>query len=309
MRPGAADRLRRMLAVLAYLAEVGSASIDELSGRFSLTPERMRADLEVMRWCGATATEYLELEVVGDDVVAHLPYYLQRPLRLSRAEGLAVLTAGRTLAAIPGADSAPLEEALDALADALGFDDDQVDVVLDRPEFLTEVRAAADAHQTVDLTYYSRWRDTRTERRVDPLRVALADGDWYLDAWDHGHDALRKFRVSRIEAVGLTGDTYDRHVDLGPPSSFEAPPDAVEVRLLLPADASWAAEVYPGELVAEHDDASFEFVLHAVGTSWLERLLLRAGPAARVLAPADLVDLPADAARRLLGAYADSPHS
>lgn len=286
MRPGAADRLRRMLCVLAYLADEGSASIEDLAQRFGLTPERMRGELELMSMTGLPPYDFLiNLDVYDDEVVANLPDYLHRPLRLSRAEGLAVLTAGRTLAAVPGADQEPLAEALAALAAALGFDDEQVDVVLDEPPFLASVREAQANQETLDITYYARWSDSVDDRTIDALRVALADGDWYVDAYRHDLGTVRKLRVSRIQAVTPTGRHFDHEIELGPPTSFDPPDDAVQVRILLPADAAWAAEVYPGTIAAEHPDDSFELELHVIGTTWLERLMLRAGPEARVLDP------------------------
>lgn len=296
-----AERLRRMLSVLAFLHEEGGATVGELAGRFGLSVDRMRAELVLVSMCGPSAYEPIDLYVDDDDrVVADLPDYLRRPLPLSRAEGLAVLTAGEAMLAGGLAHPAPLDEALTRLAEVLGIDRAGVEVVVDDPPWRAAVHAACEADETVELTYYSAWRDEVTDRRVDPLRVALVDGEWYLDAWDHDRCSVRKFRVSRIRDVRPTGDPFTRTVELAPPSSYDVPPEAVAVRVLLPASAAWMAEVYPADEVARHADGSTELVLAVVGTTWLERLMLRAGPEARVLSPPDLVDLPARAARRLL---------
>jgi proteasome accessory factor C len=300
-RPSVAERLPRMLAVLAFLHQEGSATVADLAERFDLPVERMRQEVILLAMCGPDPYDVLDITVDGDEVgVGLLPEYVRRPLRLSRAEGFAVLTAGESLLASGLFQAAPLDEALDALAEALGVDRDDVEVVVDVPPFRDEVRAAAERHETVELTYYSLWRDEVGEHTVDPLRVSLVDGEWYLDAWDHGSDEVRKYRVSRIRAVRPTGATFARSVALDDPSAFVAPAASVDVRVRLPRSAAWAAEVYPGEVVAEHDDGSVELIFSVVGTTWLERLLLRAGPDARVLSPPELVDLPAQAARRLL---------
>ena len=300
-RPSVAERLPRMLAVLAFLHQEGSATVAELAERFGLPVERMRQEVILLSMCGPDPFDVLDITIDGDEVgVGLLPDYVRRPLQLSRAEGFAVLTAGESLLASGLFEAAPLDEALDALAAALGVDRDDVEVVVEVPPFRDAVQAAVDAGETLELTYYSLWRDEVDERTVDPLRVSLVDGEWYLDAWDHGHDEVRKYRVSRIHAVRTTGATFARSVALDDPSAFVAPAASVEARVLLPRSAAWAAEVYPGEVVVEHPDGSVELTLSVVGTTWLERLLLRAGPDARVLSPPDLVDLPARAARRLL---------
>ena len=56
---------------------------------------------------------------------------------------------------------------------------------------------------------------------------------------------------------------------------------------LAPA-AAWVAEAYPTEAVTERADGSLEIVLAVSERAWLERLLLRLGPDAGVVAPADV---------------------
>ncbi|MCB9373060.1 MAG: WYL domain-containing protein [Microthrixaceae bacterium] len=303
-RPSVAERLPRVLAVLAYLHQEGSASVAELAARFGCTVEWMRRELQLLALCGVPPYDALgaiDVFVDGDQVgTGRLPHFVRSPHRLSRAEGLAVLAAGESLLASGLFDVGPLDEALDALAGALGIDRADVEVVVDAPPWRDALRDAADRSETVELTYYTLWRDEVGDHRVDPLRVALVAGAWYLDAWDHRADEVRKYRVSRVQDVRPTGARFDRPVVLDEPRAFVAPAAAREVRLALPASAAWAAEVYPAEVVARHDDGGVELLLQVVGTTWLERLLLRAGPDARVLEPAELTDLPARAARRLL---------
>ena len=70
----------------------------------------------------------------------------------------------------------------------------------------------------------------------------------------------------------------------------------------LPASARWVAEAYPVDS-EEQEDGRLRVTATVVGTAWLERLLLRVGPEAVVVEPAELVDLPAEAAQRLLAPY------
>ena len=62
-------------------------------------------------------------------------------------------------------------------------------------------------------------------------------------------------------------------------------------------------EAYPAESVTERADGSLEVVLAVSEPAWLERLLLRLGPEAQVVAPATLRDTAADAAQRILRRY------
>lgn len=73
-----------------------------------------------------------------------------------------------------------------------------------------------------------RYRDGRgevTARRVEPVLLAHTDGRWYLVAWCRTREAIRWFRLSRLERADLTAETYTpRPVDdVGePPSSAAA---------------------------------------------------------------------------------------
>ncbi|HLF22628.1 MAG TPA: WYL domain-containing protein, partial [Burkholderiales bacterium] len=55
------------------------------------------------------------------------------------------------------------------------------------------------ARKRLRLRYHGRARDTQTERRVSPQRLAHYRDNWYLDAWDHGKRALRIFSLDRIQ--------------------------------------------------------------------------------------------------------------
>jgi proteasome accessory factor B len=53
----------------------------------------------------------------------------------------------------------------------------------------------------VTFVYHSMRRDVTEERTVEPYGLAFSSGHWYLVGRDAGAEALRKFRVSRIENV------------------------------------------------------------------------------------------------------------
>ncbi len=56
-----------------------------------------------------------------------------------------------------------------------------------------------------------RYRDGRgatSARRVEPVLLAHADGRWYLVAWCRTREAIRWFRLSRVERADLTAQTY-----------------------------------------------------------------------------------------------------
>ena len=318
-----APRLRRMLLMVPWLLETGGSTVAELAERFGVSEDDVVRDLNLVMCCGVPpyGAEHMITVMLDDDgsVLAWRGPFFARPMRLTPTEGFAVLAAGRTLLAVPGADpEGPLATALDKLEAALGSATPvpdaagagrgaaapSLDVDLEAPPLLGVVRAAADAGERLDVVHYSAWRDP-TERTIDPLLVFSSDGRWYVTADDSRSGERRHFRIDRLAAAEPTGGHFERPPDAptGPPAQLFSGADSTEVTLVLPASARWVAEAYQPLDVDELDDGRLRVRLAVGGERWLERLLLRVGPEAVVEAPPELVDAGAAAARRLLERY------
>ncbi len=59
------------------------------------------------------------------------------------------------------------------------------------------------ARRRLRLTHYHLARNEETEREVSPQRLVHYRDNWYLDAWDHGKQALRTFAVDSIRRAML----------------------------------------------------------------------------------------------------------
>jgi predicted DNA-binding transcriptional regulator YafY len=305
-------RLRRALAMLPWLLERGEVPVREVAERFGLGEDDVVADIGLIGAFGVderAGLDRLEVDIWEDDdtgeavVHAFRGALLAAPPRLTDAHSFAVLTAGRALLAVPGADpSGALGRALGKLESALG-DDAAVAVDLEQPEHLGIVQEAAAGRQRLHIEYWSQYRDVVAERRIDPLAVYSLRGRWYVLGWDEPSGEHRRFRVDRIRSSRPTGETFE-HDPIEPPTeSFEPPADAPLVTLLLPPPGRWVVEAYEPVEEDELGDGSLRVSFYLVGERWLERLLLRVGPGALVESPEVLRDLPRRAARRLLERY------
>ena len=309
-----APRLRRMLLMVPWLLESGGSTVAELAERFGVSEDDVIRDLNLVMCCGVPpyGAEHMITVMLDDDgsVLAWKGPFFNRPMRLTPTEGFAVLAAGRTLLAVPGADATgPLATALDKLEAALGSSAGggarSVDVDLEAPPLLAVVREAAEERRRLAVAHYSAWRDEVTERTIDPLLVFSNDGRWYVSALDSRSGEIRHFRIDRFASVTPTGETFERPAEAptAPPAQVFSGADAVEVTLRLPASAAWVAEAYDPLEVEPLADGALRVRLRVAGERWLERLLLRVGPDAVVEAPADLSGVGAGAARRLLERY------
>ncbi len=308
-RPLVGPRLRRVLALVPWIADHPGAALAEVAERFGVSERDLEAELELLPLCGLppyTPDRMIEVELVDGHVWIRFAEYFGRPLRLTAEEGLALLAGGRALLAVPGSDTdGTLAAALEKLAHGLGAGEGLA-VEVGEPPHLDALRRAAETGERVEVDYYSFGRDASTTRPIDPYAVFHAYGHWYAEAWCHLVDADRLFRVDRITGVRATGEKFEpRHDDNAAVADtvYHPSPDDPRVTIELPPDAGWVAESYPCEEVEERPDGSWRVVLAVSERAWLERLLLRLGPEARVVAPAELTSAGAVAARRLLKRY------
>lgn len=307
----AGGRLQRLLAIVGWLARVGEAPLSEVAERFGIKEEEVVKELELAACCGLppySPDVLLEIVVTDESVRAFLPPELARPRRLTAAEGFALAASARTILAVPGADNdGALARALTKLDAALG-DHQGLVVDLDVPSLLPVVRQATEGRERIEIEYHSASSDETTRRIVDPVIVVSLDGHWYLDAFCHRAEGLRRFRVDRIRSVRSVGHQSPRSDELSDvrADAFVPGPGAVAVRLALDPAGSWVADSIPVLDVVSAKNGSIEVTLAVGGTAWLERLLLRLGPHARVLDPPELVDTGARAARRVLARYRSS---
>ncbi|MCP4850880.1 MAG: WYL domain-containing protein [Actinomycetia bacterium] len=316
----AADRVARLLNLIPWVESRGSngASIETLSVDFDYPVEDLVADLtEVVNF--VTGDRYgLYGDLVFDVAVADGRMWvnrndlLGRPLSVDRVELAAAVAAGRAAATQlsdgdgPDAAMGPLARAVAKLSVALGTEADAVEVRL---------RSSSDGHlevfqdaitegRCVEIAYHSYGRDEETTRVVEPHRC-LYDGFWYLTANCRLAGAPRVFRLDRVRSAVLVDETFTPPGDVadsmdGIPTDGSIP----EVVLELDESVRWVLDQYPNRGIRELEHG-VEVVLPVAAARWLERLLLRLGQAARVVAAPDGLgdDLRQAAANRILARY------
>jgi proteasome accessory factor C len=295
--------------MLPWLMERGSVPLAELAARFDLSEEQVTADLERVAMCGLPpfVDELIDVFIDEGTVVVGVPRLFTRPLRLNSVEAFELLVAARAAMELPGADpEGSLGRGLAKLAAALGDDAlDAVTVDLERPSDVERIALAAERHEQLEITYWSAARDELSDRQVMPRRVYADRGNWYVDAHDERSGEVRTFRIDRIESAEPTGRIGDVSDDALPdPGRWFTDPSLTRAVLRLAAPAHWVAERYPVDRVDGPDESGrIEVELPIASERWLERLLLRLGADAEVVAPDHLRDVGSAAASRVLERY------
>lgn len=295
--------------MVTWLASRESAKLREIAEQFDMSEDDVEHELMLVSMCGLppySPDQLIDVLVVDDVVEARIPDYFHRPRQLTANDALSLLTAGRTLLAVPGADTkGPLARALDKLSDSLGGADGGVAVELDAPLLLEDVRRANDNVEQIEITYYSAGRDATSTRVVDPLTVFNDDGHWYLEAYCHQADRVLNFRVDRIEAVATTGHPSAPPVKAQGRHPVRVAPgaDTETVTFTVGPHGRWVTEYYDVEQVDELKSGKLRITLTVAGDAFLDRLLLRLGPDVTVNRPAAKREALAVAANRILARY------
>ncbi len=315
----AQDRLRRLLVMLPWLMEAGEVPLEEVAERFGMTPAQVTKDLELVAMCGLPPYVDEMIDVFVDDgmVFVGVPRLFTRPLALTAPEGFALVAAARLAMELPGADpDGPLARGLAKLSAALGqagIDADAttgVAVDLDRPEWTDTLIDAVASGAEVRIDYFSPARDEVTRRTVVPRHVFVDAGNWYVLADDDRSAQRRTFRIDRMERVEATGVVHGADPDATAPDGFFVDADLPRARLRLLPGAQWIVERYPTDRVEPvvvrgkpAASGARDVTLPIASERWLDRLLVRLGPDAKVLEPEGGDVGAARLARRILANY------
>jgi proteasome accessory factor C len=316
MSTGATERLSRLLAMVPYLLSRPGIPVREAARQFGVSERQLVKDLELLFVCGLPGglpDDLIEAEWDTGYVYVGNADTIARPLRLGVDEALALLVGLRTLAEAPGRhDRAAIRRAIAKLEAAAGDAaraSGHVAVEVQRVDgTLATCEEALLQGRRLHLRYFVPTRDETTERDVDPMRVLLAEGRWYLEGWCHRAEAVRLFRLDRIVDLTLLEAPAELPAEAVPRNLgdgvYTPSPDDTLVTVDLEPDGAWVADYYPNESVEEISGGRLRVSLRTADTRWLRRLALRLGGSGRVVDPPELVDEVRTEAAAALAAYA-----
>jgi proteasome accessory factor C len=325
----AADRVLRLIGMVAYLDAHGEATLDDLAERFGVRQDQVLADVDTL-WLSGTPG-YQPEDLIDFDgfwldrglVRLTQARGMTRPLRLGAREAVVLVAAMRALAedlgpALDDARRAVLMSALAKLtaltAGSTGLAAGSADagaVTVDlgvraRADVAGVVSRALAGNRRLRLRYVNA-ADRTSVRDVDPVRLVADAGTGYLLGWCLAADAERLFRLDRVlDAQVLdepavahdVADDADRFVPEG-----TAMTDCPVVTVRLASRARRVAETARVSAVRNLDDGSFEVDLPVVSTAWLEHLLLGAADDVLAVHPPRVAQQVAATARAALLAY------
>ena len=329
-----ANNTARLYRIEALIHSRGSVTFKELIEELEISPATLKRDLEYLRSRMGAPIEY-DRDSNGyrfgkDDADGgrhELP-----GLWFNESELYSLLTAQQLLAGLDsdGLLSRHLQPLLDRIHQILGSGEGskaaaklikriKVVTALRRPvpsRFFERVSAALLQRRRLHLRYLTRGRGEVSERDVSPQRLVHYRNTWYLDAWCHRVDALRRFALDAIEEAELL-QTRARDLAM---KRVEAEMDAGygiyaggqrqwAVLVFNAQAAQWASrEEWHSEQQGRWlDDGAFEMRLPYVDATELVMDVLRQGEEVRVVAPPLLVQAVLGRLQAARALYAKEP--
>jgi len=165
------------------------------------------------------------------------------------------------------------------------------------PQHFQHIAAALMERRRLCIEYAARSKGDTSQREISPQRLTHYRSNWYLEAWCHLREELRRFSVDAIRSVknaeGAAFDIPENELDaaLGAGYGIFAGAEVQWATLLFtPERARWVAAEHwhPEQEGVFLDDGSYQLRLPYSNDPELVMDILKYGPECEVVAPAGL---------------------
>jgi predicted DNA-binding transcriptional regulator YafY len=203
-----------------------------------------------------------------------------------------------------------LQPLLDKLHGMLGTSEREAQELMRRVKIVTPARrpvgpktfemagSALLQRKRIAMTYYTRGRKAEGRRVVSPQRLVHYRNTWYLDAWCHANNGLRRFSLDAVregamleeKAKEVSIKAVEAELD-GGYGIFAGAKVQWATLKFSPEAAEWVRnEVWhPAQEATVHDDGSLTLRVPYANTTELAMDVLRHGEQVRVASPPALV--------------------
>ncbi len=298
------ERINRILFILSYVSKNQGVTIEKLAEQVGMRPKQLMKELDFMLLIGKPPfrpDDYVDIYVEDEQVYVEFDQMLNRPLRLTRPEAMALLMSLKLLD--PEVDPKTVRSLTDTIEMAISNSIDpearpEDRIVLEQPSrpvsrYFNLLRQGIDQNRKAEIDYYSLTRDTTSQRVIHPYFLTKKLGHWYLTGYCELREGLRTFKFDRILSVELFRDKF-------------SPPEEVETnkyklnflksmgsrRIEIYFDskvAPWIKERW-GSSVTKAENGGVVLNLASETLEYPSRLVLSFAPYAKPLHPPELIE-------------------
>ena len=306
------DRTERFYKIELLIRNRGRIDFETLRAELEVSPATLKRDLQYLR-------ERLDAPIVYDRMDNAYRFGGDSRNRSHELPGLwfsdkeihALLTMHQLIQGLEaeGVLGRHLQPLLDKLHGMLGADDVAARELMQRVHIVAAARRPVNARffeligsallerRRIALLYYTRTRGSESRREVSPQRLTHYRNTWYLDAWCHRSDGLRRFALDAVREATVM---QERAREL-PLATVKAELDSgygvfsgrrlkwATLRFSAEA-AQWVAteQWHPQQQAQRLADGSLQLRLPYADSTELVMGILRHGDQVRVTAPKEL---------------------
>ncbi|MFQ5928443.1 MAG: helix-turn-helix transcriptional regulator [Acidobacteriota bacterium] len=311
------ERINRILFILSYVSKNQGVSVEKLAQRVEMRPKQLMKELDFMLLIGKPPfrpDDYVDIYVEEQKVYVEFDQMLNRPLRFTRPEAMALLISLQLLD--PEVDPEAVRTLKDQIEKAIS---DSLDpaarledrIVLEKPSrpvshHFALLRQAIEENQKAEIDYYSLMRDTTSHRVIQPYFLMKNLGYWYLTGYCEMRRDLRTFKFERILSVKLKEDRFPPPKDLNVDKykkDFLKSMGRQQIEIHFDAKvAPWIQEWW-GSSVRKGKNGGVVLTFSSETLEYPSRLVLSFAPHAKPLSPPKLIEKVRGDSRELLELY------
>ncbi|ACL70275.1 helix-turn-helix transcriptional regulator [Halothermothrix orenii] len=213
------SKLYRILKMINLLSSgVKRWRARDLAELFGVSPRTIYRDIQYM--------EQMHIPVIKDEeknTYAIMEDFYFKPPRMTREEAMALLLVAHAfedevypyreelnnaVSKIINSLPSSVKKVLLDLEDRILFHQGAVVDMTKHRDTINIINDSIASNQSVIINYYSLSSDMLRERKVDPYKIFVQDGAYYLIAYCHLRCNVLLFRVDRIRNIKVTSDKY-----------------------------------------------------------------------------------------------------
>ena len=311
------ERINRILFILSYVSQKQGVRVEELADQVGMRPRQLLKELDFMSLIGKPPfrpDDYVDIYVKEQRVYVEFDQMLNRPLRFTRPEAMALLISLQLLD--PEVDlravqslKRKIQKVISQSIDPAARLEDRI--LLEQPSRLisdhfTLLRRAIEERRKVEIVYYSLTRDKKSRRAIRPYFLMKHLGYWYLTGYCEVRRDPRTFKFERILSVKPLGDDFPPPTDLDVEkykenflTSMGSQPITIQFDSTV---APWIREQW-GSSVKTGKRGEVVLTLFSETLEFPSRLVLGFAPHARPLSPPGLIEKVRKDARQVARSY------
>ena len=298
------ERINRILFILSYVSKNQGVTIEKLAEQVGMRPKQLMKELDFILLIGKPPfrpDDYVDIYVEEQHVYIEFDQMLNRPLRLTRPEAMALLMSLKLLD--PEVDPKTVRSLQDTIEKAISNSIDPAArledrIVLEQPSrpvsrYFSLLPQAIDQNRKAEIDYYSLTRNTTSHRVIHPYFLTKHLGYWYLTGYCELRKGLRTFKFERILSVELYREKFS------PPEEVETNkykrnflksmgPRRIEIYFDSKV-APWIKERW-GSSVTKAKNGGVVLNLASETLEYPSRLVLSFAPYAKPLNPPELIE-------------------